>query len=252
MRMPGIAAAPVFAVGAGVAAAADPPPSPPCGNATPFPPYAEAAEARPQTWGGLDWNAPECLEWPGGKYRFVIAIAARIEARSEATLLARLGAVSTTRGMLYWSVTEGAWRVLIRDSSALSGVEGERRADFTPAEMHTGAVLRFVEEDNRSSAPVTYTMRVLQSGPARIVVETENATPIKAALITFFPAGTLRTAYILTRLGASSWGFYGLSAATNGSSRLVSLARDSYVNRAQALFGHFAGLQPANGEPPER
>jgi hypothetical protein len=243
---------PFVLLAASVGMGAEPLPDPPCDGDEPYPPYAPAIEARPVTWGGLDWHPPACLAWPAGKYRFVIAIAAILQVRDEAELLTRLGAVSSTVGMRYWSVTESAWRVLIRDASALTQVDGERRPDFAPSEMRTGAVLYFVEEDNRSSAPVTYRMRVVEAGPGRILVETENVTPIKAALITFFPPGALRTAYFMTRLADGRWGFYGLSAATHEASGLVALAKDSYVNRAEALFAHFAGLPQENGVVPAR
>jgi hypothetical protein len=217
------------------------PPAPPCESVEPYPPYVDAREAAPETWSRLEWRAPTCLGWSQARYKYVIAIAARIRAPSDVALKARMGAVSGTRGLRYWSVTEGAWRVLIKDASALSAAQGERRADFAPAEMRAGAVLYFVEEDNRSSAPVTYAMRVLESGPARIVIETENVTPIKAALVTFFPPGSLRAAYIMTRLTGDTWGFYAISAATDKASSLVALAQSSYVNRARAFFAHFSG-----------
>jgi len=93
-------------------------------------------------------------------------------------------------------------------------------------------------------------MHVLESRPGRIVVETENVTPIKALLATLFPPGTLRTAYIVTRIDSHTWGFYAISAATEHASGLVSLAKSSYENRARALFAHFAGVAMAHDEPP--
>jgi hypothetical protein len=101
-------------------------------------------------------------------------------------------------------------------------------------------VLHFVEEDNRSSTPVVYRMRVIEASANRIVAETENATPVEANMITLYPPGSLRAAYFLTKLDAATWGLYALSASTSRASRLVSIARESHTNRARALFAHYA------------
>lgn len=225
-------------------------PRPPCGDGAPIPPYGEPNDPAIESWSKIQWTAPACLAWRDSRYRFVIAIAGRIEAPDAAAVLRRLGAISTTRGMQYWSVTEGAWRVLIKDAAALSSAKGDRRDDFAPADLREGATVHFVEQDNRSDEPVTYAMHVLESKPGRIVVETENITPVKALLTTPFPPGTLKTAYIATRIDARTWGFYVISAATERASGLVSMARSSYENRAKALFAHFAGIAVDHDRPP--
>jgi len=213
----------------------------PCEGAAPSPAYA-APGAGPavDTWSGIEWQAPACLGWPATRYRFVTATAGRIEAASDEELRRRLGSISATKGLRYWSVTENALRTLVNDAAALSGPGGTRRADFTAEEIRTGALLHFVEEDNRSSEPVTYRMRVLEATRDRIVVETENATPIKS-FVTLFPPETLRAAYFMTRIDARTWGLYAISAATSRASGLVSVGRESYANRAKALFAHFSG-----------
>ena len=225
-------------------------PRPPCGGNDPVPAYREASDPAIEGWSRLEWPAPACLAWSDSSYRFVIAVAGRIEAIDAAAVLSRFGAISTGRGLQYWSVTENAWRVLIKDSSALSSAQGRRRDDFAPAEFREGATLHFVEEDNRSEEPVTYAMHVRESKPDRILLETENVTPIKALLATLFPPATLRTAYIVTRIDSHTWGFYIISAATDRASGFVSLAKASYENRARALFAHFAGVAIAHDEPP--
>jgi hypothetical protein len=225
-------------------------PRPPCAvSEEPVPAYGEASDPAIESWSRIDWSPPACLAWSDSRYKFVIAIAGRIEAFDPAVVLNRFGAVSTSRGLLYWSVTESAWRVLIKDAAALSGPQGERRGDFAPAELTEGATLYFVEEDNRSQEPVTYAMHVLESKPDRILVETENITPIKAMLATLFAPATQRTAYIATRIDPHTWGLYVISAATEHASGLVSLARPSYENRARAFFAHFAGLAMAHDRP---
>ena len=244
------AAAAVLLASAATYAASATLPRPPCGDGDPVPEYGHATDPTIESWSKLEWTAPDCLAWKDSRYKFVIATAGRIEASDAAAVRSRMGAISTTRGLLYWSVTEGAWRVLIKDASALSSANGERRADFDAAELREDATLHFVEQDNRSDEPVVYAMHVLESKPGRIVVETENVTPIKAMFTTPFPPGTLKTAYIAKRLDSHMWGLYVISAATDRASGLVSLAKSSYENRAKALFAHFAGVAIDHGKPP--
>jgi hypothetical protein len=221
--------------------AGDAEPHPPCDGVAPVPPHAPAGDDPTlETWSGIQWHAPECLGWPAGRYRFVIAVAGRIDATGDEDLRRRLGAISATKGLRYWSVTESALRVLIKDAAALSGPDGEKREDFTADEIRAGALLYFVEEDNRSSEPVTYRMRILEAAADRIVVDTENVTPIKS-FVTLFPPGAFRAAYLMTRIDARTWGLYAISAATDRSSGLVSMGKESYANRARSLFGYFAG-----------
>jgi hypothetical protein len=226
-------------------AASDAAPRLPCEGAQATPDYADAGvEAALQTWTDLQWRPPACLGWPEARYRFVIAIAGRIEAADDATLKRRIGAISTSRGLRYWSVSEGAWRVLIKDAAALAAAGGARREDFAGDEIRPGAVLHFVEEDNRSSTPVAYRMRVLEATRDRIAVETQNVTTIESLLVPLFPPGALRAAYFMSRLEGNTWGFYAISASTAEASAMVKLAKASYINRARALYGHFAGLDP--------
>jgi hypothetical protein len=240
------AAAALVLLAAGLGHAAEPgglSPQPPCDGGTPVPAYASATEViTVQTWTDVQWHPPACLAWPDARYRFVIAVAGRIEAADDAVLRRRLAAVSSSKGLRYWSVTENAWRVLIKEASALSAADGVRREDFAADDIRAGAVLHFVEEDNRSSTPVVYRMQVLEATRDRIVVETQNVTPIESFMITLFPPGSLRAAYFMTRTEGSSWGFYAVSASTGAASAMVKLAKASYINRARALYGHFAGL----------
>jgi hypothetical protein len=221
--------------------AGDAQPQPPCDGAAPAPAYSPAGDDPAiETWSSIEWQAPACLGWPASRYRFVIAVAGRVDDAGDEELRRRLGAISAMKGLRYWSVTENGLRVLVKEAAALSGPEGGKRDDYAAADVRAGAVLYFVEEDNRSSEPVTYRMRILEAAAQRIVVDTENVTPIKS-FVTLFPPGTFRAAYVLTRVDARTWGLYAISAATDRASGMVSLGKESYANRARALFGYFAG-----------
>jgi hypothetical protein len=218
-------------------------PRPPCG-APPVPAHAApGTEPVVATWSELHWAPPACLPWPEGQFRMVVALAGSFRHDGDAAaLLARFGALSRKKGMRYQSVRDRAWRVLVKDAAALAAPKaGERRADFTPAEMKPGAELFYEETDNRSSAPVVYRMRVLEADAGRIVVETENLSPIRAVMVTVFPPGSLRTAYFLERRDAGTWTIYGLSATGEEASTLAAGSTQSYVNRATALYRHYTG-----------
>ena len=86
-------------------------------------------------------------------------------------LLQRFGAISTLKGLQYWSVTEGGWRTLITDAAALTGPDlDHRRPDFTLAEMRSGKKLYFAQSDNRGGGEVVYRMRVREISATRLVV----------------------------------------------------------------------------------
>jgi uncharacterized protein DUF6675 len=220
-------------------------PRPPCEGAAPVPAYA-MPEAPPavRTWTDHAWTPPACLGWPQGRSKLTVALAGSFRHAGDAqALLARFGAISGMRGLRYWSVTDKAWRELITDGAALTGPETRiRRPDFSPAELQTGATVYFEQKEGRSSGPAVYRLRVLEAGPARVVIATENLTPVRAFLVTLFPPGSLRATYLIERRGPDAWTFYGISSTTTEASYLASVSAPSYINRAAALYGHFAGI----------
>jgi hypothetical protein len=219
-------------------------PQPPCdGAGSAAPPVTPGAEPIVQTWSDAGWKPPDCLGWPEGRYRMLVAVAGSFRHEHDAAaLLARFGAVSKKKGLRYQSVRDQAVRVLVKDAAALSAPKaGERRADFAAAEMKPGVELFYEETDNRSAAPVVYRMRVLEAQEARIVVQTENLSPVRAMMVTVFPPGSLRTAYFLERRDAGVWSIYGLSATGEAASSLAAGSAQSYINRAIALYRHYTG-----------
>ena len=234
--------------------APDAAPRPPCAGAAPAPSHAAPGSApNVLIWAkeGERWTPPACVRWQGDRFRLLLALAGSFRHEGDAaSLLARFGAVSTTRGLLYGSVTDGGWRVLVKDAAALAGPQpGRRRPDFTPEELKAGAELYFEEEDNRSSSPVVYRMHVLEAGAQRVVLETENVSPIRAFFVNLFPPGSLRAAYFLEQREAGVWGFYGLSSIGEDASSLAVTSHASHVNRAAALYRHFIG-EAGDKNPP--
>jgi Family of unknown function (DUF6675) len=239
------------------AGAAAPGPRPPCAGLAPIPPYA-APGALPsiRVWTradlGAPWKPPACTGWTAKSDGVLVAVAGRFSYRgSTDDLLNRFGAVSAMAGLRYWSVTEGGWRTLITQATALKGPDATRpRADFTAAEMRRGADLYLAETDNRASGEVVYRMRVRDLRPDGFVVAIENVTPVSRFFVTLFDPGDLQSVHFLERKGPAAWAYYGLAWAGEGVTSRLAVPQASYVNRALALYRHFTGTHgEGEGQP---
>ncbi|MGH6627322.1 MAG: DUF6675 family protein, partial [Burkholderiaceae bacterium] len=165
-------------------------------------------------------------------------------------LLARAGAISTLRTVRYWSATDKAWRPLAVDASALAGgdAKAERRRDFAAAELTVGGQFHYWINDSRSG-PVVYRMRVRERDAQRLVLSYENASPVRAFGITLFEPGALQTVAFAERHAADVWAFYLLMRIDRGASIFADSQEASSVNRAVALYRHWAGIA-TDQEPP--
>jgi hypothetical protein len=189
------------------------------------------------------WTPPACTGFTAKSDGVLVAVAGSFPFTGSAdALLARFGAVSALKGLKYWSMTEGGWRTLITDATALEGPTLDRpRADFTLAEMRSGTSLYFAQAENRAGGDVVYRMRVRDFGPNRFVVAIDNASPVGRYLVTLFNPGDLASVHILERRGSGVWGYYGLAWAGDSLVSRLAVPEASYVNRALALYRHFLG-----------
>ena len=157
-------------------------------------------------------------------------------------LLARFGAISSLKGLKYWSVTEGGWRTLITQATALEGPDLNRpRPDFSLPEMRSDVDLYFAQSENRAGGDVVYRMRVRDFGSNRFVVAIDNASPVSRYLVTLFNPGDLASVHFLERRGPGVWGYYGLAWASDSVVSRLAVPEASYVNRALSLYRHFLG-----------
>ena len=120
-----------------------------------------------------------------------IALAGRFaHAGSSDQIAARLGAISQTNGLPYWSVTDGEWRTLVSDAFALDSSVSDAarpsaarpnaaRTDFTGQEMLSGQTLFFAQNDTRSWGLNLYSIRSIEASADRLVFESDNISPIK-------------------------------------------------------------------------
>jgi len=236
------------------AVASDAAPRPPCG-AAPLPAFAEPGlPPAVQAWSGKaarEWQPPGCSGWTTSGFDVIVAVAGSFKHEGELDeLLARIGAISTKSQVRYWSTTEGSWRPLVTEAFALSGPDAAlKRSDFPPAQFAKGQSLYFAQADNRTSGKTVFRDRVLERDPARVVVTSENITPMKKMMVTLFDGGDLQAMYVLERRSAGVWGFYSLTRTRMASSLLPTGGDASYINRAVAFYRWVAAI-PTDQEPP--
>jgi uncharacterized protein DUF6675 len=227
-------------------------PRPPCATPSPYPGFPEqGAPPNVEVWHSNEtWKPPACTGW-AAESGVLVALAGRFRFEGSADdLLRRFGAISTLRGIRYWSVTDHDWRTLITQATALDGPDLTRpRADFTFAEMKGGNDLYFAHDESRTSGEVIYRLQVRELTPNRVVVATENITSVTKLLLTFIRPGGLQSVHFLEREAPDIWTYYGLARATQDLTPLLAAPDASYVNRAAALYRHLIGIPTDRDRP---
>ena len=222
-------------------------PVPPCEGVQSVPKYARPGKPpNARLWKeghpGKSWLPPSCTGWTPND-GILVAVAGQFRYTGGVDgLLSRFGAISTLRGLKYWSVTDEKWQTLITHATALDGPDlGRPRPDFTVSEVQNRPYLYFAETDNRSGEVVVYRMQVAAE-PERVVVAIENVTPVKIFMVTMFDPGDLQSVHFLTQAAPGLWNYYGLARTGGSLGAFLGLDDASYINRALALYSHFAGV----------
>jgi hypothetical protein len=91
-------------------------------------------------------------------------------------------------------------------------------------------------------------MRLREIDSQHFLIETENLTPARWWALTLYKPGDLRSLYFLDQRSPGIWSYYSLTRI-GGGQRLIAGHENSYINRAVALYRHFAGI-PTDLEPP--
>lgn len=227
-------------------------PVPPCGvsGARVHPSYGPLGGAPAvASWRNLDLSAaPACL----GDLRAPMAVAVALAGRFRSPLSVegmarRVGAISQTEGLRYWSVTDEGWRTLLSEAYAVRGAESDaRREDFSAAEVLSGGPLFTLQRDTRTTGLNRYRLVGRRVGANRVVVESANVTPLQFLFLELYAPRALRVIHFLDRLSTDVWAIYTVSAVQSGT-----LEQDprAVVNRAAAYHRFLAGL-PADRDPP--
>lgn len=234
-------------LGAALAMSAAPAAPLTCGTAALAPYPNPGAAPVVQTWTDAAPEAgnlarPDCAGLRSREFVLLVAVSARFfYAGSADALLARVGAVSATKGMTYWSQTDQRREVLVTDAAAVDGLATQkRRADFSLAELHAGQPLYFVQHDNRATNDVPYQLRLRAASATGWSVSYENAGPVKAYLLTLFAPGDVQSVITLEQLAPGQWGYRSLTGIRQVGMGSADRYRASYANRAVAMFEHLA------------
>ncbi|HZD52396.1 MAG TPA: DUF6675 family protein [Woeseiaceae bacterium] len=181
----------------------------------------------------------------------LVALAGRFRDSADASsLLARFGAISRIRAVLYWSVTDDRWRHLTIDADALQHPDdGHVRADFTPDELRARTISYFRQKDNRLRTTTVYGIHVRDFSDDRIVVAIENVSAMRFLGFTVVEPGGLQSLYFLEREGRDVWRYYALTRTSKSSRLLFTASAASYINRAVAMYRYIAGI-PTDRYPP--
>jgi hypothetical protein len=195
------------------------------------------------------WQPPACLGWQGDSH-LVTALAARFRSPLSLDALAeRLSAVSHHPAIRFWAVTLQEWRPLVTDAWALERPNAAVRwHDPTSAELVPGRDLYYAQQPELGGH-IVWRLRVLERTADRVVLATENVTPIRVAVVTVFEPGALQIASVLQRDGEGMWDLYEITRAGPGSSSLVTGYGSSYLNRLEAMRRYLVGV-PTDRDPP--
>jgi hypothetical protein len=223
-------------------------PMPPCA-AEPVPAYGETGEApRAGIWiadelRAARWTPAACLGWSGDT-KLVAAVASRFQAGDN--VFDRAMDVSAWPSVRYWSVSTQSWRPLVVAVTAVDSAG--RRAGNVSQSLASGRDSLFVERDE-NGGETTYRMRVLERSDHRMVVATDNVTPIKIAFVTAFEPGALQTVTFVQKEAGNSWNTYQIARVGSGGSSMASKHKGSFLNRFEAIRRYLAG-QPTDQQPP--
>jgi hypothetical protein len=233
---------------------AQPGPQPPCGK-QPVSPYPRLDQpAAVQSWNtsglGRDWMPPACTWWTERGFSTLVATVARFHDSSTAEeLLLRIGAISSLKGLRYWSTTHKRWQTLVVEAHALTGPQSSQsRGDFTLDEMKVASIHYFEQTDNLAGKAI-YRLRVTEVSADRVAYTVENVSVIRYLLIPLFSPGELQSAYFLDREPENIWRYYSLVRAGAKANRLIPGNESSSINRAVAFYRRLARI-PADQEPP--
>lgn len=229
------------------AQAEGPPLQPPCGG--PSQPAAAATDRPPaiavwneQALRKAGWRPPACLNWTSERTRLAIALAGDFRfAGTVDDLLARLGAFSAYKSIRYWSVSRHGWQDLVSEAARVGG------PDLAASDLVAGSSFDYFEND--LAGRTVYRLKVLERTPERVVLASENVTPLRMLLLTAFDPGALQSVTFLDKRGPDLWSYYQIIRAGQGASSMALGSEASYVNRSAALYRYVAGI-PTDRDPP--
>lgn len=195
------------------------------------------------TWKGLSRLPDECHISVQNPAELTVAFASLFTHTGSIEEIAkRLGAISTTQGLPYWSVTDQGWRELVSEAYALKSKNAKSmRSDFTNQEILSARTLFFAQNDTRSWGLNTYSLRVISSSPDRLVVESRNTSPVRLGPITLFHPDDAKSVLFIDRMESRTWRYFSLSVIQSSP---LPIREKSVINRQAAFYRLLIGQRP--------
>jgi hypothetical protein len=244
----------VVVLSSAVAMASDPPAQPACMRSGVPPVYAPLdappiAQATRVSGGSALPAGASCFEKSDSAATWITVASIVRTSNGQNAFIERLGAISTLSAVRYWSTTEQKWRPMVTAAFAITSAKSRLpRADYSLADLVLGEDRYYSVTDSRSGRAVAYRLRLLQSQPTGLLVETANVDAIRQWGITVYAPGGLRTLYFLKKRSPDVWDYYSITRVLPNT--FLAEGHDkSFINRAVALYRHIVGL-PTDAEPP--
>ena len=217
-----------------------------CGAAPPpaYPPADKPALV--QSWlqdGHQDGPLPDCRGLRDQDFELLVRLTGSYASPGDLDAqLARVGAVSLLKGATYWSFSDRKRLVLFHEAFAVDAAGSLRpRADFSAAELRSGAELHFVHSDNRSSKLSPYSLRLVQATPEGFQVQVENTTDMRYLGLVLVAVREMQWSFSIERLGPGRWGYRSLLGMRHLHLGRAEQHRLSNLSRSVAMFDLLAG-----------
>ncbi len=223
--------------------------APPLCGTTPPPAYPPADKpALVQSWlqdGHQDGPTPDCRGLRDRDFELLVRLTGSYAAPGDLdTQLARVGAVSQLKGATYWSFSDRKRLVLFQEAFAVDAAGSLRpRADFSAAELRSGAELHFVHSDNRSAKLSPYSLRLVQVTADAFQVHVENTADLRFMGLLLTASHEMQWSVNIERLVPGRWGYRSLLGLRNLHLGRAEQHRLSDLSRCVAMFDLLAGRQ---------
>ncbi len=213
------------------------------------PPFADVGEPpNVSTWKKLSQLPTSCqidIQYPA---KLTVALSSLFEHEGTIEDLAqRLGAISKTKNLRYWSVSNEKWRRLISNAYALESANTKSaRTDFTAQELLGGNTWFFAQNDTSTWGLNRFSLKIVDSSPDHLILESSNTSRLRLGPVTLFNPGDAQTVLFLQRFEGTVWQYFSLSVIKKSG---LPLTTKSVINRQAAFYRLLIGQAPNAGPP---
>lgn len=215
----------------------------------PYPPFANPGAApNVAAWHDLAALPLNCHLHPESGALLTVAVAGQFTYSGPLDAIAtRIGAISKTQNLPYWSVTDNGWRKLVSEAFALDTPNTKKsRADFTAAEVLSGDYRYLAQNDTRSWGLNIYRFKVVSWEEDHLVMQSDNVSPVKLGPITLLKPHAAQNVLFIEKRNATTWTYYSLAVIKDSA---LAPREKSLINR-QAAFYRFMIDEPPDKNPP--